>query len=83
MTVTAAILDHGIPFLGLAIKEHFHVNILKDGLKKLGLEPGPWLADFKQALYNRSDPELKFELRSGQGEKARHYHLGSWPRKLP
>ena len=82
LTVTAAILDHGIPCLGLAIKEHFHVNILKDGLKKLGLEPGPWLADFKQALYNRSDPESKFELRSGQGEKARHYQLGKLASKI-
>ena len=76
LTVTAAILDHGIPCLGLAIKEHFHVNILKDGLKKLGLEPGPWLADFKQALYSRSDPETKIKLRFGPGEKARHYRLG-------
>ena len=74
--VTAAILDHGIPCLGLAIKEHFHVNIITDGLKDLGLEPGPWLADFKQALYSRSDPETKFELRLGPGEKARHYRLG-------
>jgi ribonuclease Z len=74
--VTAAILDHGIPCLGLAIKEHFHVNILKDGLKKLGLEPGHWLVDFKQALYSRSDPETKFELRSGPGENARHFSLG-------
>ena len=82
LTVTAAILDHGIPCLGLAIKEHFHVNILKDGLKKLGLEPGPWLADFKQALYSRSDPETKFELRLGPGEKARHYRLGELTDKI-
>jgi len=75
-TVRAAILDHGIPCLGFALKECFHVNILKDGLKKLGLEPGPWLADFKQALYSRSDPETKFELRIDPGAKARHYRLG-------
>jgi len=75
-TVRAAILDHGLPCLGLAIKEHFHVNILNDGLKKLGLEPGPWLADFKRALYRRSDPESIFELQSATGEKARPYRLG-------
>ena len=74
-TVRAAILDHGLPCLGLAIKEHFHVNILKDGLKKLELEPGPWLADFKQALYSRSDPESKFELHLGSGEKVKHFRL--------
>jgi ribonuclease Z len=82
LTVTAAILDHGIPCLGLAIKEHFHVNILTDGLNKLGLDPGPWLADFKQALYSRSDPETKFELRFGPGEKARHYRLGELATKI-
>jgi ribonuclease Z len=81
-TVKAAILDHGIPCLGFAIKEHFHVNILKDGLKKLGLEPGPWLVDFKQALYSRSDPETKFELRSGPGEKDRGLRLGELAAKI-
>ena len=82
LAVTAAILDHGIPCLGLAIKEDFHVNILKDGLKKLGLEPGPWLADFKQALYRKSDPESEFEQRSGTGEKARLYRLGELAAKI-
>ncbi|MBE9544691.1 MAG: ribonuclease Z [Proteobacteria bacterium] len=82
LTVTAAILDHGIPCLGLAVKEHFHVNILKDGLKKLGLDPGPWLADFKQALYSRSDPATKFELRFGPGKKTRHYRLGKLAAKI-
>ena len=80
--VTAAILDHGIPCLGLAIKEHFHVNIITDGLKDLGLEPGPWLADFKQALYRKSDPEFEFEQRSGPGEKTRHYRLGELAAKI-
>jgi len=80
--VTAAVLDHGIPCLGLAIKEHFHVNIIKEGLKDLGLEPGPWLADFKQALYHQSDPDTKFELRFGPGEKAKHYRLGELAAKI-
>jgi ribonuclease Z len=81
-TVSAAILDHGIPCLGLAIKEHFHVNILKEGLKKLGLEPGPWLADFKQALYRRSDPDSKFTLPTGPGQKAHHCLLGDLSAKI-
>ena len=81
-TVSAVILDHGIPSLGLAIKEHFHVNILKEGLEKLGLEPGPWLADFKQALYRRSDPDSEFELHPGPGQKAEHYLLGDLAAKI-
>ncbi|CAB1061769.1 Metal-dependent hydrolases of the beta-lactamase superfamily III [Olavius sp. associated proteobacterium Delta 1] len=68
--VSAVILDHKIPCLGLSIKERFHVNIVKEGLKRLGLEPGPWLSDFKQALYSQTDPAAKFELdRPGQPDK--------------
>ena len=74
--VSAAILDHGIPCLGFSIKEHFHVNILKEGLLKLGLEPGPWLAEFKQSLYRREDPDSEFVLPAGTEEKARHFPLG-------
>jgi ribonuclease Z len=80
--VMAAILDHGIPCLGLAIKERFHVNIITEGLKDLGLEPGPWLSGFKQALYSRSDPDTKFELHSGRQEKTRHYLLGELAAKI-
>lgn len=50
-SVTAAVLDHGIPCLAFALEERFHINILKDGLTALGLAPGPWLAEFKQQLY--------------------------------
>ncbi len=60
--VSAAILDHGIPCLGFALKERFHVNILKEGLKALGLAPGPWLTRFKQALYRRADPDEQFSI---------------------
>jgi ribonuclease Z len=75
-TVIAAILDHGLPCLGLAVKEDFHVNILKGGLKNLGLEPGPWLADFKQALYRRNDPDSKFTPPSETGQKVKNYAIG-------
>jgi ribonuclease Z len=60
--VSAVILDHRIPCLGLSIKERFHVNITKEGLNRLGLEPGSWLSEFKQALYRRSDPAAIFEV---------------------
>jgi len=68
--VSAIILDHQIPCLGLSVKERFHLNIIKEGLKRLDLEPGPWLSEFKQALYNRTDPAAKFEVATpGQSEK--------------
>jgi len=61
-TVSAVFLDHKIPCLGLSVKERFHVNVIKEGLKQLGLVPGPWLSEFKQALYNRIDPAAKIEV---------------------
>lgn len=49
--VSTLFLEHGIPCLGFAMKEQFHVNIKKDTLDRMGIEIGPWLAEFKQALY--------------------------------
>ena len=73
--ISAAILDHGIPCLGLAIKEHFHVNINKDRLAAMRLETGPWLNGFKQALYDGRDADSQFEVQSGNGE-TRRFRLG-------
>jgi len=73
--ISAAVLDHGIPCLGLAIKERFHVNINKDRLAALGLETGPWLTGFKQALYDNQDSESEFEVKTGSGQTQR-FRLG-------
>lgn len=61
--VSAVILDHSIPCLGFAIKERFHVNIIKNNISLLGLEIGPWLKEFKQALFNNKDPDSEFEVK--------------------
>ena len=74
-TVSAAILDHGIPCLGLAIKENFHININKDALNAMELKTGPWLNDFKKALYADTDPTTQFEILSENGH-TRHFALG-------
>jgi ribonuclease Z len=55
----------------LAIKERFHVNINKDRLAALGLETGPWLTGFKQALYYGRDFESEFEVKAGSGQTQR------------
>jgi ribonuclease Z len=65
--ILVAVLDHGIPCLGFAIKERSHVNINKDLLAALGLATGPWLTDFKQALYDGRDSESEFEVKAGDG----------------
>jgi len=62
ITVYCNILDHGIPCLGFSLKERFHISIKKASLEKLGLKPGPWLARFKDAVYNGLDPAQPFEV---------------------
>ena len=80
--VSAAIFDHSIPCLGFSIREHFHVNIIKDGLKTLGLTPGPWLTEFKQALYRQADPASKFEAKFDRQKPAKHFSLGALAHKI-
>jgi ribonuclease Z len=74
--VTAAVLQHSIPCLGLALVERFHVNILKTELDQLGLQPGPWLNRFKNALYAGIDPEEEFEIESKDRVSRRRFRLG-------
>ncbi len=74
--VSAVILDHYLPCLGLCIHEHFHVNILKAGLEALGLETGPWLSAFKDALHRQADPDSEFEVRLPGRQKGRAFQLG-------
>jgi ribonuclease Z len=74
--VSAVILDHKIPCLGLSVEERFHINIIKDGLKNLNLEPGPWLTDFKQTLYDRTDPAAQFEVKCPGQKAPQRFELG-------
>lgn len=64
VTVNAVHLDHGIPVLGFALREQFHINIMKVPLERLGLAPGPWLNRFKAMLYRGADPETPVEIPS-------------------
>jgi ribonuclease Z len=74
--VSAAVLDHQIPCLGLSIEERFHVNIIKSKLEALDLKPGPWLANFKQALYRRDDPGSRFIVQPAGQTKGQSFMLG-------
>jgi len=67
LSVSAVILDHSIPCLGFTIRERFHINVMKDALDQLGLETGPWINRFKQALYTDADPESEFEVQYRPG----------------
>ena len=68
-TVEAAILDHSIACLGFSITERFHVNILKDALVSMDLQIGPWLKEFKDALFREDDPSKRFEVQMGKTKR--------------
>ncbi len=80
--ISAAILDHQIPCLGLSIRERFHVNIIKEGLNRLNLEPGPWLTDFKQTLYSQTDPAELFVVKGPGQPKKNQFVLGDLARQI-
>lgn len=83
LSVFAEILDHRIPCLGFCIKERFHVNIMKDRVSDLGLEIGPWLKEFKQALFKHQDPDSEFEVKYGKKSPGiKKFTLGDLAKKI-
>jgi ribonuclease Z len=61
-SVDAALFDHKVDCLGLTLKENFSINIIKEGLRELELPVGPWLAEFKRAIYERYDAGQEFRV---------------------
>ena len=70
-SVYADFFDHKIPSLGFRMEERFHVNMIKEKMDALELTPGPWINRFKQALFEKQDPNTPFFLSDQQ-----HFHLG-------
>jgi ribonuclease Z len=56
----AALLDHDVPCLGLALVESLSIKIDKKGLEELDLPVGPWLTRFKKALYEQTGLDEAF-----------------------
>ncbi|MFO8085096.1 MAG: ribonuclease Z [Desulfobacterales bacterium] len=69
LSVSGVILDHKISCLGLSLHERFHININKSRAEAMGLPMGPWLNDFKQALYEKKCPNLRLEVPTAADEK--------------
>jgi len=64
-------LDHGIASLGFLLDERCHIQIKKEALTELGLAPGPWISEFKAALFNGAAPDSLIAAQTGdiQGGK--------------
>lgn len=82
LSVSAVILDHSIPCLGFSIEERFQVNIIKNRVIALGLEIGPWLKEFKQALFNGQDPDSEFKAKCGKDNKEKKFILGDLSKQI-
>ena len=83
LSISAAILDHSISSLGFAIKERFHVNIMKESVSDLGLEIGPWLKVFKEALFNNEDGNSEFMVAYGKKQRRKkRFTLGELTQKI-
>ncbi|MGD9159712.1 MAG: MBL fold metallo-hydrolase [Desulfobacteraceae bacterium] len=67
--VRGVLLDHRIPCIGLSLEEEFSVNIIREELKRLNLEAGPWLTGFKRELYTKKTEDTDFFVtREEKGE---------------
>ncbi len=53
------------------------MNIINEGLESLNLKPGPWLSELKQALYTRTNPAAKFEVRNPGQPEPKNFTLGN------
>ena len=75
-SIDAALLDHKVDCIGLALTENYSVNIVKEKLKELQLPVGPWLNDFKRAVYEGWNPDEPFRVFwKKKGEKLQERHL--------
>ncbi len=68
--VETAILDHKIPCLAFAIKERFHINMLKPRMADLGLETGPWINQLKTLLFEEADAKKEIQVPSSGTDNA-------------
>lgn len=78
LSVHTAILDHRIPCLGFAATEKAHLNVRTDELERLGIPPGRWLNELKQAIRGGEpdDTEIVARWRDNGAQAERSLRLG-------
>ena len=77
LTVTAAHLDHRIPCLGFALGEKTRLNVRPEQLAELGIPPGRWLNQLKEAVRDGRPGEtpIRAEWRDGAERRAATFPL--------
>ena len=61
-TIEARVFDHGIPVLGVVLRETERLSVDKDRLARRGLAPGPWLRALKHAVRRREPRMTEIEV---------------------
>ncbi len=56
-------VNHLIPVLAFCFEEKYHINVKKSELEKRNWPPGPWLAELKQAIYEKKNDDLIIRIR--------------------
>ncbi len=73
--VCAAFLEHRTPCLGFALEEKTRISVDERGLAELGLPPGSWLKELKEAVANGAPDELPIRVRWRDGARALERNL--------
>ena len=66
-SIHAATLEHGVPVLGVLLAETEHLAVNKDRLLQLGLEPGAWLSELKNAVRRAAAPDTPLDAAAHVG----------------
>ena len=61
-TIEARVFDHGIPVLGVVLRETERLSVDKDRLTRRGLTAGPWLRTLKHAVRRREPRGTEIEI---------------------
>jgi len=82
--VRAATLDHGIPVLAFALEERAQINVWRNKVEALGLDVGPWLRKFKEAILRGAADDAPIEVAwsSGQRDQPMALPLGALKREI-
>lgn len=81
--VSAAVLEHRIPCLAFAIEEAAHINVWKNKLADLQLQPGPWLRELKRAVIENKPNDCMIRTGSSSvSSEFRELSLGDLRRVL-
>jgi ribonuclease Z len=76
LSVEAAILDHRIPCLGFAAVEKSHLNVRTDALEQLGVPPGRWLNEVKEAIRSGRPDDTPIVARWRENGAAKEAAMG-------